>query len=75
MSQLDIRQVKFSPEALEQLGTKEKFWFQSNIHDCMCLFKFSRENTGEHWSEKIAEMLCSKLGILNRPGFLGDLTF
>lgn len=46
----------------EQLGTKEKFWF----YDCdekLCLFKFSKGSTGEHWSEKCASELCHLLGI------------
>lgn len=47
---------------LEQLGTKEKFWF-FNSNKELYLFKFSRKNTGEHWSEKIAEQLCKLLGL------------
>lgn len=48
---------------LEQLGTKEKFWFNFQNQPTKHLFKFSRENTGEHWSEKVAEQLCHELGI------------
>lgn len=44
-----------SPELIEQLGSKPKFWFW--LHgdkDRPWLFKYARENTGEHWSEKVA---------------------
>lgn len=46
-----------SPEAM---GTKEKFWFN---HTSLgrCLFKYTRENTGEDWAEKIAAELCQML--------------
>lgn len=49
---------------IEQLGTKEKFWFYgSNNTQESYLFKYSRENTGEHWSEKCAAELCHLLHI------------
>jgi hypothetical protein len=52
-------------DCIEPLGTKKKFWFsmgeEGHQHDW--LFKFSRQNTGEHWSEKIAEQLCKQLQI------------
>ncbi|AUV86188.1 HipA domain-containing protein [Vibrio campbellii] len=48
---------------LEQLGTKEKFWFNFKGNETKFLFKFSRDNTGEHWSEKVSEQLCHELGI------------
>lgn len=51
-------------EDLEQLGTKEKFWFYfEKDKKIKWLFKYSRKNTGEHWSEKIAECLCKELDI------------
>ncbi len=52
------------PNDLEQLGTKEKFWFYyANDSDNLHLFKYSREGTGEHWSEKCAAELCHLLDI------------
>lgn len=58
----------FSEEALndyyyhlEPLGTKEKFWV--TYENKKYLLKFSRPNTGEHWSEKIAEQICLFLKI------------
>lgn len=54
--------VKDEPENIEQLGTKEKFWYLNSEGESY-LFKFSRENTGEHWSEKIAEQLCKLLNL------------
>lgn len=59
-----IEQIDFSTEDLEQLGTKEKFWFYfQGDEETKWLFKYSRENTGEHWSEKVAETLCEELNI------------
>ncbi len=65
MDKFEIIDVQFSPEDIEQLGTKEKFWFYfgSEEDSEKWLFKFSRKNTGEHWSEKIAEQLCERLSI------------
>jgi hypothetical protein len=43
----------------EELGTKEKYWFENKSY----LFKKARPNTGEDWAEKIACELCELLGI------------
>ncbi|MBE4200895.1 hypothetical protein HJ090_00920 [Vibrio parahaemolyticus] len=59
----EIKRLNVSPDDLEQLGTKEKFWFRFKGGNVRWLFKYSRENTGEHWSEKVAEQLCKELGI------------
>ncbi len=58
-------EITFAPVDFEQLGSKEKFWFLFKQGDELekWLFKFSRENTGEHWSEKIPEQLCKLLDI------------
>jgi len=51
-------------EAIEQLGSKPKFWFR--FHDSpedWWLFKFARENTGEDWAEKIAAEVAVLLGV------------
>ena len=37
----------------EEMGSKEKFWFRKPDGSDW-LFKFPKENTGEHWAEKIA---------------------
>lgn len=58
-----IKEVDSYAESIEQLGTKEKFWFQLGEENRKWLFKFSRENTGEHWSEKISEQICLLLEI------------
>lgn len=39
-------------EDVEPLGKKPKFWFRRE--DGKWLFKSARENTGEHWAEKLA---------------------
>jgi len=62
-----IVKLNVNPDYLEQLGTKEKFWFTYKGSKDRVLFKYSRENTGEHWSEKIAEQLCHELGIPHAP--------
>jgi hypothetical protein len=63
MSELDFFTINVPPEFLEQMGTKEKYWFYFKEKDSYWLFKYSREGTGEHWSEKIAEILCQELSI------------
>ena len=46
----------------EQVGSKAKFWFK-HPELGLCLFKKSREDTGEHWAEKITAEL-AKLVLL-----------
>jgi hypothetical protein len=46
-------------DSLEQLGTKYKFWFDNDQQ----LFKLGRENTGEHWSEKVCSEVAGLLGL------------
>jgi len=48
----------------EAMGTKDKFWYQRPDDDSRWLFKFPRESTGEHWSEKIAAEVAA---LLNAP--------
>jgi hypothetical protein len=48
--------------AEEAMGSKSKFWYHdTTLGDC--LFKRSRPNTGEDWSEKVAAELCQLLGL------------
>ncbi|MBI4533428.1 MAG: HipA-like protein [Candidatus Melainabacteria bacterium] len=49
-------------EVWEPVGKKQKFWFADPTLG-RCLFKYSRQATGEHWSEKIACELCSLLNL------------
>ena len=46
----------------EQLGSKPKFWFKDENH-ILHLFKESRQNTGEDWSEKVTSELCDLIGL------------
>ena len=47
---------------IEQLGTKEKFWYEDpQLGTCLC--KIARPYTGEDWSEKIAAELATFLGL------------
>ncbi len=47
----------------EDMGTKTKFWYRDPDDDVNWLFKYPRQNTGEHWAEKIAAEVASVLGI------------
>jgi hypothetical protein len=48
---------------VEQMGTKEKFWF-NHVDGNWWLFKFNRLGHGDDWSEKIA---CEIAGLLGLP--------
>jgi hypothetical protein len=50
-----------APDLLEQLGTKEKYWFR--VDGQRYLFKIGRPSTGENWAEKIAAELAELLGL------------
>lgn len=52
-----------SPEVIEQLGSKRKFWFRIPGDPQPWLFKYTREHTGEDWSEKIAAEIAKLLEI------------
>ncbi len=51
-----------SADLLEQLGTKEKFWY-TDAQLGRSLFKIGRANTGENWAEKLACELAALLDI------------
>ena len=58
--------IQVRPEwapAPESMGTKEKFWFHDSDDGVKWLFKHPRENTGEHWAEKIAADVAEVLGV------------
>ncbi|MBD3676056.1 MAG: hypothetical protein HUJ26_21310 [Planctomycetaceae bacterium] len=48
--------------SMEQMGTKPKFWCQSEDGG-EYLFKESRSHAGEHWSEKIAAEIAQWIGL------------
>lgn len=52
-----------SPDVIEQLGSKPKFWFRRKGDEQPWLFKFTRDNTGEDWSEKIASEIAVLLDV------------
>lgn len=57
--------VEVQPEWIlepEQMGSKEKFWYWNPDCPAAWLFKYPRQNTGEHWAEKIASEVASVLG-------------
>ena len=58
---LQIIEIDDEMDSPEGLGTKEKSWY--TYKNQKWLFKKSRPQTGEHWSEKVAEQLCVQLGI------------
>lgn len=47
----------------ESRGTRKKFWYRDRESESTRLFKYPRENTGEHWAEKIAAEVAGLLGI------------
>ena len=48
----------------EHMGSKEKFWYRDR-EGARWLFKHPRENTGEHWAEKIAAEVIVRLEVLH----------
>jgi HipA-like C-terminal domain len=59
-----IRKLRFdSPDVIEQLGSKPKFWFRKADDEQPWLFKFTRAHTGEDWSEKIASEVAKLLRV------------
>lgn len=62
MEEFKIKEIlKGQKDSLEQLGTKEKFWFIEN--DTKKLFKVGRPNTGEDWVEVVVSEICNLLDI------------
>ena len=60
------RIVEVKPEWIinqEDMGTKTKFWYRDPDDNANWLFKYPRQNTGEHWAEKIAAGVASVLRI------------
>lgn len=49
--------------SVEDMGSKDKFWILDETGQEEWLFKIARENTGEHWAEKIACELAALLGV------------
>lgn len=49
----------------EAMGTRSKFWYRQPDTPNRWLFKFPREHTGEHWSEKIAAEIASCMDVLH----------
>ena len=56
-------QPEWAPET-ENMGSKPKFWYrQPGEPESYWLFKYPRENRGEHWAEKIAAEVAARLDI------------
>ena len=47
----------------EEMGSRDKFWYQVSRCGPEWLFKCPRDGTGEHWAEKISSELAELLGI------------
>lgn len=58
--------------AVEEMGSKEKFWYRNPDTDTDWLFKFPQANTGQHWAEKIAAEVAAHLGTLHGKVELAD---
>ena len=62
------RIVRVEPEWVlgpEEMGSKKKFWYHEPDERADWLFKHPQDNTGQHWAEKIAAEVASRLGILH----------
>jgi hypothetical protein len=57
-----LRQEDYQLSQDETMGTKSKFWFE-HPELGRCLYKHIRPNTGEDWAEKVAEQICTLLGL------------
>ena len=57
-------------EAVEDLGTKAKFWYRDS--DRLLLFKAEERGTGEDWAEKI---VCELAGLLGLPHVQYDMAW
>ena len=51
----------------EAMGSKEKFWYRPAEEGADWLFKYPQANTGQHWAEKIAAEVASRLAIRHAP--------
>lgn len=62
--------ITVAPETVlesEQLGTKDKFWFNTEedyLGESQWLFKFPTEGTGQHWAEKISCEIAKQMKIV-----------
>ena len=60
--------VEVQPEWVlesEEMGSKRKFWYRRPEDTAIWLFKYPQDNTGQHWAEKIAAEVASRLGIIH----------
>ena len=47
------------------MGSKKKFWYHKTNERAAWLFKHPQDNTGQHWAEKIAAEVASRLRIVH----------
>lgn len=63
----EVRQLPVWPEIQEirreSRGTRRKFWISIEGEPNVWLLKFPRPNTGEHWAEKVAAEVASRIGV------------
>ena len=48
---------------MEQMGSKEKFWYHDQNDKKNKLFKVGRPGTGENWAEKVASEIAQTVGV------------
>jgi len=58
----ELYEIFAVPEAVEQLGTKYKFWYKDEDGESF-LFKEGRQNTGENWAEVICSEICDQFNL------------
>lgn len=60
---LEVKPRSESIRMEEQLGSKDKFWALIGDETQPWLFKYARDSTGEHWSEKLGAELAGLVGV------------
>ncbi len=49
----------------EEMGSKDKFWYNRPEEDVAGLLKYAQPDTGQHWAEKIATAVAKSQGTLS----------
>ena len=58
-----VYSVSATQEIMESRGSRTKFWVSVNGEQSRWLLKFPRQETGEHWAEKIAAEISNLIGV------------
>jgi HipA-like C-terminal domain len=50
---------------VEEMGSKNKFWFRRSDDAPRWLFKYPQPDTGQHWAEKVAAEIAALMGVFH----------